>query len=74
MIATDRALREANIDGGLVLSVHDELVLEVPEDRADEAAGLLRRFMEVAFAEVFPKAPLNGLVELGRGRTWAEAK
>jgi DNA polymerase-1 len=54
--------------------VHDELVLEVPEDRADEAAGQLRRFMEVAFAEVFPKAPLNGLVELGRGRTWAEAK
>ena len=74
MIATDRALREASIDGGLVLSVHDELVLEVPEDRADEASALLQRCMGSAFAAVFPKAPLANLVKLGRGRTWAGAK
>jgi DNA polymerase-1 len=74
MIATDRALREASIAGGLVLSVHDELVLEVPEDRADEASTLLRRSMESAFATVFPKAPLADLVKLGCGRTWGGAK
>jgi DNA polymerase I-like protein with 3'-5' exonuclease and polymerase domains len=74
MIAIDLALREANIDGGLVLSVHDELVIEVIEDRADEAAALLQRCMEQAFAEVFPKAPLTGLVKLGCGRTWSETK
>ena len=43
-------------------------------DRADEAAVLLQRRMELAFAEAFPKAPLNGLTKLGRGRTWSEAK
>jgi DNA polymerase I-like protein with 3'-5' exonuclease and polymerase domains len=74
MIATDRALHEGNISGGLVLSVHDELVIEVVAGRADEAAALLQRCMEQAFAEVFPKAPLTGLVKLGRGRTWGEAK
>jgi DNA polymerase I-like protein with 3'-5' exonuclease and polymerase domains len=74
MIAIDRAMRDANIDGGLVLSVHDELVIEVVADRADEAAALLQRCMEQAFAAVFPKAPLNGLVKLGRGRTWGETK
>ena len=42
MITTDRAPREANIDGGLVLSVHGELAIEVPEDRADEASALLK--------------------------------
>jgi len=40
----------------------------VIEDRADEAAALLQRCMELAFADVFPKSPLNGLVKLGRGR------
>jgi hypothetical protein len=33
----------------------------VIEDRADEAAALPQRRMELAFAEAFPKAPLNGL-------------
>ena len=55
-------------------ALHDELVIEVPEDRADEAAALLQRCMEEAFAKVFPKAPLANLVKLGRGRTWAGAK
>ncbi len=74
MIAIDRELREANIDGGLVLTIHDELVIEAIEDHADKAAALLQRCMELAFVEVFPNAPLNGLVKLGRGRTWSEAK
>jgi len=43
----------------------------VIEDRADEAAALLQRCMELAFADVFPKSPLSGLVKLGRGRAWS---
>ncbi len=74
MISIDRALREADIDGGLVLSVHDELVIEVTEDRADDATMMLQRSMEQAFALVFPRAPLTGLLKLGRGRTWTGAK
>ncbi len=32
--------------GGLVLSVHDELLFEVPEEELDEMAGLIRDCME----------------------------
>jgi DNA polymerase-1 len=74
MILIDRMLIEAGIDGGLVLAVHDELVLEVPEDRAAEAASLLEAAMVQAFAEYFPSAPVSGLVEVHIVRAWGEAK
>jgi DNA polymerase-1 len=70
----DRALTEAGIPGGLVLAVHDELVLEVPADRADEAKRLLQAAMEQAFAEYFPTAPINGLVEARITKAWGESK
>jgi DNA polymerase-1 len=74
MSGIDRALSEANIDGGLVLSVHDELVLEVAEERAAKAASLLKQCMVRAFLRIFPKAPTTKLVEIKIGRTWREAK
>jgi DNA polymerase-1 len=75
MILIDGMLRAANIPGGLVLAVHDELVLEVSEDRAAEAAKLLERAMVQAFVEYFPQAPTNGLeVEVHTVRAWGEAK
>lgn len=74
MIAVDRALSAANVNGGLILSVHDEIVLEVPEDRADAAGALLEQGMTRAFLDVFPKAPTRGLIEIKRGKTWGEAK
>jgi DNA polymerase-1 len=74
MVLIDRMLTEAGIPGGLVLVVHDELVLEVPEDRAAEAASLLEAAMVQAFAEYFPSAPVNGLVEVHIVRAWGEAK
>jgi DNA polymerase-1 len=70
----DRALTEAGISDGLILAVHDELVLEVTEDRAEEAAGLLREVMEQAFAEYFPHAPVNRLVEVHIVERWGDAK
>jgi DNA polymerase I-like protein with 3'-5' exonuclease and polymerase domains len=70
----DRMLTEAGIPGGLVLAVHDELVLEVPADRAEEAARLLRTAMEQAFAEYFGSAPINGLMDVHTGKSWGEAK
>jgi DNA polymerase I-like protein with 3'-5' exonuclease and polymerase domains len=70
----DCMLEEAGIPGGLVLVVHDELVLEVPEDHAKEAAKLLRKAMEQAFREYFADAPINGLVDVHTGKAWGEAK
>jgi DNA polymerase-1 len=72
--AIDRALFEAEIDGGLVAWLHDELVLEVKAGDADRAAAMLQRAMLDAFAETFPGAPLDGLVGAHVGADWASAK
>jgi DNA polymerase-1 len=70
----DDRLFEAHIDGGLVAWLHDEFVLEVREDRAERAAEILKQSMIDAFAETFPGAPLNGLVEPQISVNWGEAK
>jgi DNA polymerase I len=69
MTAAERAL-----PGAMILQVHDELVLEVSEDSAEGAAECLAALMTDAFAELFPQAPLAGLVKTAVVRVWAEAK
>jgi DNA polymerase I-like protein with 3'-5' exonuclease and polymerase domains len=70
----DDRLYEAGIEGGPVAWLHDEIVLEVREDEAERAAEILKQSMIDGFAETFPGAPLNGLVEPHIGWTWGEAK
>jgi DNA polymerase-1 len=53
----------------MILTVHDELVFEVPEARADEAVALVKHHMEHA---VTLDVPLD--VDVGVGRTWNDAK
>ena len=70
----DDRLFEAGIDGGPVAWLHDEIVIEVREDQAERAAEILKQSMIDGFAETFPGAPLNGLVEPHIGLNWGEAK
>jgi DNA polymerase-1 len=70
----DDRLFDAGIDGGPVAWLHDEIVLEVPEDQPEQAAEILKQAMIDGFAETFPGAPLNGLVEPHIGPNWGEAK
>ena len=70
----DDRLFEAGIDGGPVAWLHDEIVLEVREDQAERAAEILKQAMIEAFVEIFPGAPINGLVEPHIGSSWGEAK
>jgi DNA polymerase-1 len=53
----------------LVLQVHDELIVEAPRDRAEEAGSILRRAMENAMSL---KVPL--VVSLSTGSRWDELK
>jgi DNA polymerase-1 len=53
----------------MILTVHDELVFEVPEAAAEEASALIRHHMEHAVAL---DVPLD--VDVGVGRTWNDAK
>jgi DNA polymerase-1 len=69
MIAIDCRLRAEFPDSRLLLTVHDELVLEVPEKDAETVAALVKKEMEgVASLAV----PLE--VEVGWGKSWYEAK
>jgi len=65
-------------DAHLVNFVHDELVLEVRADLVEQVRGLVQDAMTTAFLELFTDydpAPLaNGLVEIGVGQNYAEAK
>ena len=53
----------------MILTVHDELVFEVPEAAAEQAAALVKHHMEHAVAL---DVPLD--VDIGIGRTWNDAK
>jgi len=69
MVRLDDALRREGLRSRMVLTVHDELVLEVPEAERGEAEALTRDVMEHA---VPLRVPL--VVEVGFGRSWADAK
>ena len=69
MIHVDRRLQAEQPEARLLLTVHDELVLEVPEDQVEAVAKLVRDEMEgVADLAV----PL--VVDVGWGKSWYEAK
>lgn len=69
MIRTENALAKAGLAAKLILQVHDELIVECPEEEKDRAAEILRREMENCvngFA-----VPLE--VSLAAGKTWFSA-
>ncbi len=68
MIAVHRRLADAGLDGSMLLQVHDELLFEVPKDRADEVATMVKAAME---SVVSLDVPL--VVEVGVASNWGEA-
>jgi DNA polymerase-1 len=69
MIAADRRLSREHPEARLLLTVHDELVFEVPEAEVEAVARLAREEME-GVAQL--KVPLA--VEVGWGKSWYDAK
>ncbi len=69
MARVERRLREEGLASKLVLQIHDELDLEVPEAEIEAASELVRETME-GVAEL--KVPL--IAEVSFGANWAEAK
>ena len=52
-----------------ILTVHDELVFEVPEDEAQEVSGVVREVMQSAARLNVPL-----VVDVGIGKNWKDAK
>ncbi len=68
MIRVDKALREGNFKSAMLLTVHDELVFEVPPEEEAAVAALVKEIMEHVWEL---RVPLS--VNLAWGKTWAEA-
>ena len=69
MVRVEKALNEAFPQAQLLLQVHDELIVECPEDQAREVAALVSREMEQV-ARL--KVPL--IAEAKFGKSWYAAK
>ena len=69
MIRVDKALREEYPQAKLLLQVHDELIVECPEEIASGVAQLVSREMEGIAAL---KVPLTA--EAKTGKSWYDAK
>jgi DNA polymerase-1 len=68
MLRLDKVLCETGSPALMLLQVHDELVLEVPEAEVDVVASLVRDAMEHALQLEVPL-----VVDVHTGRNWAEA-
>ncbi len=68
MLRVDEALRQAGLAARLVLQVHDELIVECPEEEAEQVKELLRREMEQVADLAVPL-----IADAKAGRTWAQA-
>jgi DNA polymerase-1 len=69
MVNLDAELEEAAMGSRMVMTVHDEVVLEVPHDEHDAALELVKRVME---SVVDLEVPLKA--DIAYGQTWADAK
>ena len=69
MIRVDERLQREKMRSRLILQVHDELIVEVPQDEAMMAAMILQEEMENAV-----KLSVPMIAEAAMGETWFDAK
>lgn len=68
MIDVDAWLRKDNVEAKIIMQVHDELVLEVPEEIIDSVSSHLSALMSGAINLSIPL-----VVDVGVGKNWDEA-
>lgn len=68
MIDVEKKLSEAGFKSGLLLSIHDELLFEIEEERIEEAKKIIKSSME----EIWNfEVPIE--VNISAGKNWKEA-
>ena len=68
MVRVWKRLRAEKLDSRLILTVHDELIVEAPEAEAEYAARILREEMEGCVAYAVPLS-----TDVHAGKNWLEA-
>lgn len=69
MINLDKAMREEGLRTRMLLQVHDEIVLEVPNDELARIRSMVKEVMEAAISLSVPL-----IADENAGKTWYEAK
>jgi DNA polymerase-1 len=69
MLRVDEEFKRAGVSAQLLMQVHDELLVEVPEPEVEQVSGILKREMESA---VSLDVPL--VADVGVGDNWMDAK
>ena len=69
LVKVDKEITARGLSGFIVLQVHDEIILEVPETEREAAIELVRETMAGAYELVVPL-----VVSVATGKTWADAK
>jgi DNA polymerase-1 len=69
MVRVYNRLRREKLGARLLLQVHDELLLEVPENEVERTKEVVRAEMESVYELSVPL-----VVSVGVGRNWMEAK
>jgi DNA polymerase-1 len=68
MLEVERRLVEISLGADMLLTVHDELVFEADADQAEEVGDVVKEVMEGVYELSVPL-----VVDVGIGRTWADA-
>lgn len=69
MVDTDAALKAEGLSARLILQIHDELIVEAPENEAERAAALLKEKMENTVKLLVPL-----VADAHVGKSWFDAK
>jgi DNA polymerase-1 len=69
MIALDKRLETESPQARMLLTVHDEIVIEAPEKASSDVAGIVKDAMETIYPLAVPLA-----VDARWGRSWYDAK
>ena len=69
MIALDKRLDQEAAQARMLLTVHDEIVIETPESTVEKVAGIVKDTMETIYPLAVPLA-----VDARWGKSWYEAK
>lgn len=69
MVAADEQLQRAGLQARLLLQVHDELVLELPEEEVERAASIIAESMSGVIELAVPL-----VVDIESGPNWLETK
>lgn len=68
MLSIDKELKAAGCQGRMLLQIHDELLFECPPEELEQVTDIVRRAMETPMDLDVPL-----VVDIGNGKSWAEA-